>query len=308
MHRKKIILDLDTGIDDSIALAFAALSSEVELLGVTGTFGNVDTMTGVRNALDVLALVGRTDVPVLAGKTCSLAQEQFCRHAESARIHGENGVGQANLPRSPRVVEKEPAVDFLIRMMNEYRDGLTIVTTGPLTNLATVLLRDPLLHTWRGQVVMMGGALTVRGNITHFAEANIAQDPEAAKIVMESGLSVTMVPLDVTMRSRLRSSDAERWRSSGSDVGRLFGCMLDYYIANTLGADETYIHDPSAIVCALHPEYFTILPFHMTVETEGVDRGRTVVDHRRLRDRNPATKVCLDVDAGQVERNLANIW
>jgi purine nucleosidase len=308
MHRKKIILDLDTGIDDSIALAVAALSSEVELLGVTGTFGNVDTMTGVRNALDVLSLLDRTDVPVLAGQTYPLAREEFCRHVESARIHGENGVGQVTLPRSTREMEKEPAVDFLIRMMNEYRDGLTIVTTGPLTNLATALLQDPLLRVWRGQVVMMGGALTVRGNVTHFAEANITQDPEAAKIVLESGLSVTMVPLDVTMRSRLRSSDAERWRSAGSDVGRLFGEMLDYYIANTLGTDETYIHDPSAVVCALHPEYFTILPLHLTVETEGVDRGRIVVDHRRLRDRNPATKVCLDVDAGLVERSLANIW
>lgn len=305
MRRKKVILDLDTGIDDSIALAFAARHPRIELLGVTGTYGNVETAVGVRNTLDVLALTGCSDVPVFAGESHALANTVFHRHAASVRIHGENGTGQVVLPRSSRAVETESAIDFLIRSMREHQSDLTIITTGPLTNLATVLLREPELRNWRGQIVSMGGAVTVRGNVSRFAEANISQDPEAAQLVLESGLMVTLVPLDVTMRSRLTAADAARWRTEGSLAGRLLGDMLDYYLANTLGTDETYIHDPSAVVCALHPEFFTMFPCFMTVETDGADRGRTIVDHRRLRDKSPQTRFCLDVDTSKVEHAIA---
>ncbi len=191
--------------------------------------------------------------------------------------------------------------------MHELNDALTIITTGPLTNLATVLIEDPSLRSWKGSIVVMGGALTVRGNINHFSEANISQDPEAAKIVFETGLDVTMVGLGVTMRSRLHLRDAARWRSGSGTVGAFFADMLEYYIAHTLGTDETYVHDPSAVICALHPEYFTIVPLCLTVETEGIDRGRTIVDHRRLTERNPFTKVCVDVNAHLVDSYLGTI-
>lgn len=301
------LLDLDVGVDDSIALALAAIDTSVNLVGVTATFGNVTTDVGARNALDVLMLVGRTDVPVYEGAYHALNQQRFHPHNVSARIHGKNGVGQVTFPRSSREVEKESAIDFIIRSMHSYGDDLIIITTGPSTNLATVLQREPELRSWKGKVVLMGGALTVRGNVNHFAEANISQDPEAAKIVFESGLDVTMVGLDVTMRSRLKQCDADLWRSGGKEFGILFADMLEYYIANTLGSDETYVHDPSAVVCALHPEYFTIVPLPLTVETEGVDRGRTIVDHRRLREQNPATKACINVDAKRVEMSLEKI-
>jgi purine nucleosidase len=301
---RKIILDLDTGIDDSLALAYAALNPGIELLGVTGTYGNVETIVGIRNALDVLALVGQPHVPVFVGESHAINQEIFHRHEVSARIHGKNGVGQVYLPTSPMKPEKESATDFLILEMHTYQEDLTIVTTGPLTNLAKVILKDPSLKEWKGKVVMMGGALTVRGNVSHFAEANIAQDPEAARLVLESGLDVTMVGLDVTMRSRLTQKDVDGWRPKQSQDGRFLADMLTFYIQNTLGTGETYIHDPSAIICAIHPEFFTILPFFLTVETNGEDRGRTIVDHTRLRDRNPSTRICLDVESEKVEREL----
>ncbi len=191
--------------------------------------------------------------------------------------------------------------------MHTYKQELTIVTTGPLTNMATALMQDPFLKEWKSKLVLMGGALSVRGNVNHFAEANIAQDPEAAKLVLESNLDVTMVGLDVTMRSRLKRSQAIAWKQKESPRAKFFGAMLQYYIKNTLGTDETYIHDPSAVICALHPEFFTILPFYLTVETEGEDRGRTLVDHTRLREKNPTTKVCIDVDAAKVEENLGQV-
>ncbi|MGE4584732.1 MAG: nucleoside hydrolase [Sphaerochaeta sp.] len=303
----KLILDLDTGIDDSIALVCAALQTDMHLLGVTGTYGNVTTEEGVRNTLDVLSLVGRDDVPVYAGCTHAFEEDAYLPEAVSRRIHGANGVGQVVLPRAMREAESEHAVDFLIRSMVQYGSSLTLVTTGPCTNLATAIRTEPSLRSWKGRVVMMGGALTVRGNVTHFAEANIIKDPEAAKLVLESGLDVTMVGLDVTMRSRLTMDDVRRWRSNGTAYGPYLADMLAYYIANTLGSEETYIHDPSALACALHPEYFTMLALFLTVETEGVDRGRTLVDHRKIRETDPLSKVCIDVDAPKVESWLGSL-
>jgi purine nucleosidase len=298
---KKMILDLDTGVDDTLALAFAALSPEIELLGVTGTYGNIDMPSGVQNSLDMLALLERDDVPVFAGEEHAMRQSAFIRHEVSARIHGENGVGQVRIPRSTREKESESAIDFLSRTMKNYQEELTIVTTGPMTNLATVLIRNPSLRQWRGKVVFMGGALTVRGNVSHFAEANISQDPEAAKLVLESMLDITMVGLDVTMRSRISMKEVAVWRQKKSIRGNIFGDMLEYYIKNTLDIDETYIHDPSAVICAIHPEFFTILPLYLTIETDGQDRGRTLVDHIKIRERDPSTKVCVDVEAEKVE-------
>ncbi len=298
---KKMILDLDTGVDDTLALAFAALSPEIELLGVTGTYGNVEMPIGVQNSLNVLALLGRSDVPVFAGEAHAMGQSAFVRHEVSARIHGENGVGQVRIPQATRKKEPESAIEFLSQAMKKHQEELTIVTTGPMTNLATALVRDSSLRQWKGKVLCMGGALTVRGNVSHFAEANISQDPEAAKLVLESKLDVTMVGLDVTMRSRISMKEVDIWRQKKTIHGDIFGNMLEYYINNTLGSDETYIHDPSAVICAIHPEFFTILPLYLTVETDGQDRGRTLVDHDKIRERDPSTKVCVDVEAEKVE-------
>ncbi len=303
-----MILDLDTGIDDTVALTYAALNPEIELLGVTGTYGNVDMLVGVQNSLDVLGLLGRDDVPVFAGKAHALQRSAFTRHGVSARIHGENGVGQVTLPRSKRKKEPISAIDFLASSMQRYQQDLTIVTTGPMTNLAAALMQDPSLMRWKGKIVLMGGALTVRGNVSHYAEANISQDPESAKLVLESQLDVTMVGLDVTMRSRLSLQDVQLWRQKESLGGALLADMLEYYIHNTLGSEETYIHDPSAVICAMKPEFFSILPLYLTVETQGEDRGRTVVDHTRIRERAPTTKACVDVDAQKLENHLRSVF
>lgn len=186
------------------------------------------------------------------------------------------------------------------------RDDFTIITTGPMTNLASVLSSYPTLSSWKGKVIFMGGALTVRGNVNHFAEANIFKDPEAAKIVVESGLDVTMIGLDVTERTRLYRTNAEKWKERGSEIGETLGSMLDYYIDNTLGMDETYVHDPSAVIASLHPEYYSFLPLPLTVETEGLDRGRVVVDEKRLLDRDKMVKVALDVDRVKLEGFLSS--
>ena len=297
-----LILDLDTGIDDTIALFLAATNPDVELLGVVSTYGNVSAERSAENSLKILSLAGHDDVPVFVGRRSPLlSDEVFFPDEVSRRIHGENGTGNVTLPESGRKPEEKNGIEWLGDMFERYGEDLVYVTTGPMTNLASLILSKPELKESKCRVVSMGGALTVMGNVSHFAEANIHKDPEAAKTAFESGLDITMVGLDVTMRSRLSKGDAEAWRSTGTPAGTILSDMLFYYIENTTGTDDTYIHDPSALACALHPEWFTLLPLPLTVETEGSDRGRTVVDRERILEKNPRAKAAVLVDGDKVE-------
>ena len=301
-----LVLDLDTGIDDAIALSIAAKDESINLLGVTCTYGNVTVDESAYNTLALLSLLDRSDVPVYKGRDRALlSSSPYFPHEAGRKIHGPKGSGDITLKESKRSIEKINALDYLASLMMK-RDDFTIITTGPMTNLASVLSSYPTLSSWKGKVIFMGGALTVRGNVNHFAEANIFKDPEAAKIVVESGLDVTMIGLDVTERTRLYRTNAEKWKERGSEIGETLGSMLDYYIDNTLGMDETYVHDPSAVIVSLHPEYYSFLPLPLTVETEGLDRGRVVVDEKRLLDRDKMVKVALDVDRVKLEGFLSS--
>ena len=301
-----LVLDLDTGIDDAIALSIAAKDESINLLGVTCTYGNVTVDESAYNTLALLSLLDRSDVPVYKGRDRALlSSSPYFPHEAGRKIHGPKGSGDITLKESKRSIEKINAIDYLSSLMMK-RDDITIITTGPMTNLASVLSSYPTLLSWKGKVIFMGGALTVRGNVNHFAEANIFKDPEAAKIVVESGLDVTMIGLDVTKRTRLYRTNAEKWKDRGSEIGETLGSMLDYYLDNTLGMDETYVHDPSAVIASLHPEYFSFLPLPLTVETEGLDRGRVVVDEKKLLDRDKMIKVALDVDRVKLEGFLSS--
>lgn len=301
-----LVLDLDTGIDDAIALSIAAKDESINLLGVTCTYGNVTVDESAYNTLSLLSLLDRSNVPVYKGRDRALlSSSPYFPHEAGRKIHGPKGSGDITLKESKRSIEKINAIDSLSSLMMK-RDDITIITTGPMTNLASVLSSYPTLSSWKGKVIFMGGALTVRGNVNHFAEANIFKDPEAAKIVVESGLDVTMIGLDVTERTRLYRTNAEKWKDRGSEIGETLGSMLDYYIDNTLGMDETYVHDPSAVIVSLHPEYYSFLPLPLTVETEGLDRGRVVVDEKRLLDRDKMVKVALDVDRVKLEGFLSS--
>ena len=302
-----LVLDLDTGIDDAIALSIAAKDKGINLLGVTCTYGNVTVEESAYNTLALLSLLGREDVPVYIGRNRPLlSHDPYTPHPAGRKIHGKYGSGDIKLKESPRKPESISAKAFLTSLMKE-REDITIVTTGPMTNLASILIDEPSLSKWKGKIVFMGGALTVRGNVNHFAEANIYKDPESAKTVLESGLDITMIGLDVTERTRLYRKDAEKWRGRQSRIGLTLGYMLHYYLDNTLGMDETYVHDPSAVISVLHPEYFTFLPFPLTAETEGIDRGRVIVDDTRLLSRKGEIKVALDVNRRLLEGFLADI-
>lgn len=162
---KKLILDLDTGVDDALAISYALGSPEVELIGITGTYGNVLMEQGVRNALAITELLGHPEVPVYKGLPHASTKDSFEVLPISAFIHGENGIGDAVIPDPQRDAETEPAVDFIIDAVKTYGDDLVYVPTGPQTNIAAAFRKAPEIAEQLGKIVLMGGALTVPGNV-----------------------------------------------------------------------------------------------------------------------------------------------
>ncbi|MEJ6019828.1 nucleoside hydrolase [Corynebacterium sp. H113] len=297
---KKVILDLDTGIDDSLALAYAVGSPEVELIGVTGTYGNVLLSTGIINNLALLDLFGRTDVPVFPGIPHSSTTDSFEVLEISSFIHGENGLGEVELPAPTRRPEPTMAVDFLIESVRTYGDDLVIVPTGALTNIAAAVAKDPYFAE-NAHLVMMGGALTVPGNVNQWTEANINQDPEAADVVLRNCADVTMVGLDVSLQTLLTYKETAQWRHAGSTAGTALADIADYYIrayettAPHLGGCG--LHDPLAVAVAVDPTLIDVLPHNIKVDLAGPTRGRTIGNEERLNDPIKNVKVAVRVDA-----------
>lgn len=301
---KKIILDLDTGIDDALALAYALGSPELELIGVTGTYGNVLVETGVRNALAILELFGRSDVPVYTGIPHARERDGFEVLEISEFIHGVNGIGEAELPDAGIAARSGSAVDFLVESVKKYGDDLVIVPTGPSTTIAAAIEADENFAE-NAHIVMMGGALSVPGNVRPWAEANVNQDPEATDLLFRRAKDVTMIGLDVTLQTLLTYEETSQWRELGTPGGDFLAVATDYYIkaydttAPHLGGCG--LHDPLAVAVAVDPTLVTCLDINMKVDTEGETRGRTIGDEERLNDPVKTTKVAVAVD---VERFL----
>ncbi len=293
-----IILDLDTGVDDTLALLYVlAEKDELNLLGVTSTFGNVETATSARNSLTILDLFGRSDVPVFLGEKAPEGSDEYHVMPYIHRIHGRNGLGDVDFPVSLREPEAESAVSFLRRMIKTHPGSLTIVATGPMRNLAELYRKYPETVMIPHRVISMGGALTVEGNVTPVAEANYYKDPRSAEYVFSLPIELIQIPLDVTERSHLRICDTKEWKS---DRGDLIRRMTEFYIAFH-EKPYCFLHDPSAVSAALHPEYFTYLTLPMKVTED----GRSVGDWM---SGNPPKRVAVDVDTQKVERELKQAW
>ena len=296
---KKIILDLDTGIDDALALAYALGSPECELIGVTATYGNVTVETGVRNDLALLELFGYPNVPVYPGIAHAQAKDSFEVLEISAFIHGNNGIGEVQLPEPRGKAQDTSAVDFLIESVAAYGDDLVIVPTGAMTNIAAAMEKSEDFAR-DARIVFMGGALTVPGNVSAWAEANINQDPEAADFMLRRGGDLTMVGLDVTLQTLLTYKQTAIWRDYGTPAGMVLADATDYYIkaydttAPHLGGCG--LHDPLAVGVALDPSLVQLLPRNLKVDTQGPSRGRTIGDETRLSDSAPTTKVAVGVE------------
>jgi pyrimidine-specific ribonucleoside hydrolase len=288
-----IILDCDPGHDDAIALLLALASPELELLGVTTTYGNQTLAKTTANALRVLELVERTDVPVAAGAERPLQRELVV----AAHVHGESGLDGPSLPDATTAAAAEDAVAFIARAVKTSSQPVSVVATGPLTNVARYLQS----HGAEGveRIVLMGGAIA-EGNFTPAAEFNIWCDPEAAAIVFESGLDVTMIGLDVTHQALLGGATEERLRASGrigSFVADL-NVFFTRYHRETYGWEGAPIHDAVAVAHVLRPGLVATELRNVSVELESeLCRGRTVVDLWRRTDRPPNAHVGVGIDA-----------
>ncbi|EHK85800.1 Inosine-uridine nucleoside N-ribohydrolase [Saccharomonospora azurea SZMC 14600] len=279
----KLVIDTDPGVDDAFAIALAALSEDVELLGVTTVFGNVGLDNTTRNARRVLALCKRGDVPVAEGAARPLVHP----HPHRARyVHGVDGLSgrSAALPEPERPVERGGAVRLLARLLEDSDDPVTIVPVGPLTNIATLLAARPDLHHKIERVVIMGGAL-LHGNTSAAAEFNIWSDPEAAQRVLGGGeVPCVLVPMDLTYRCAVDRAWLDALAASGP-VGAALTALTPDYLAHyrkALGWDGMVLHDAVAVAEAISPGILRTEAVPVAVETSfGPARGATLVDQRR---------------------------
>lgn len=301
MSPLRVILDVDTGVDDALALALAVRHPEVQLEAVLTVAGNVGLELTTRNTLRVLDWLGARSVPVYAGADRPLDGPVY----DAAHFHGEDGLGGAQLPEPTR--QSQPgAVAYLIERLHRHPNQFTVVCTAPLTNLALALRQDPDIVNYVREVVLMGGAARPPGNMTPVAEFNIYADADAAAVVFAQPWPLTMVGLDVTNRVTLLRAERDRLRKENSPDAVLVR-EVTRHLFDVRGLEHMALHDPLAMAIAIDPSVVTTVHRDVQVETEGAHtRGQTVVDFRGSAPKPKLqTKVCIDVD---IERSRSLIF
>ena len=300
MKKHPIILDVDTGFDDAFAVLFAAMNSEVDLLGITCVDGNTNVQQVVKNTLIVLDAAGAGEIPVAVGASRPLVEEPlYAKH-----IHGEDGMGDLGLPLSNRKVDSRSAIN-LMRDLVEARPGeITLVPVAPLTNIANFITTYPDSAKKLKEICLMGGSASV-GNATAMAEFNIWHDPEAADIVFRSGIPITMYGLDVFYHPLVSESEAVRLSQSPDASAQFAGKLLQSCIKRL--KQSVTLGDYGAVAAVIRPALLKTEVFDVGVEVaHGLVRGMTVVDRRPRLElmieprRIPGaarTKVVLDLDA-----------
>ncbi|AJY77462.1 hypothetical protein VN24_03205 [Paenibacillus beijingensis] len=305
-----MILDVDTGIDDSLAILLALKTEHVVVEGITTVFGNTSVEQATRNTLQVIGLADAPyEVPVAKGAAGPLFGEWG---GPVVHIHGDNGIGNCELPWPEQEPLDEKAADFIVRKVNENPDALTLVFVGPLTNLAIALAKDPSIASKVKRLVLMGGAVKVPGNVTPVVEANIHSDPEAAHRVFESGMPITMVGLDVTMKTIIGKSHLDRLAAGTASARRpqFIGGILSYYFEAYLKQDGFYgspLHDPLAVAVAVDPSLVQTEEVYIRIETKGeLSYGATIADFRRPPERTNAS-LCTEVDSERFVEYFMNV-
>lgn len=288
---RRIVLDCDPGHDDALAITLALARPELSVLGITTVAGNSPLPNTTRNALRMLALLDRTDVPVAAGADRPLVRDAWV----PVEFHGESGLDGADLPE-PRSAPRPEGALALAASLIEAADGpVTLVATGPLTNIALLLRARPGITARLERICLMGGSFG-EGNTTPAAEYNIWQDPEAARIVFGAGIPVSMMGLDVTHRALFLGPDVARLEALGTRISRIWAELLRFfaeYHRRRYGWDGSPIHDAVAVAHLAVPGLVATRDARVDVETTGdLTRGRTVADWENLR------RLPLNVEAG----------
>jgi purine nucleosidase len=271
---KAILIDTDPGTDDAMAILLALESPELDVKAFTVVPGNVTAEQALENALRLVSLAGRCDIPIAAGARRPLAQKLITAEF----VHGQNGLGDIELPVSECKTDPRFAPDLIIEMVHAMPGELTLVPVGPLTNIALAVLKDPSIVPLVKEVVIMGGSIT-EGNVTAVAEANIYNDPEAAQIVFHAGWKVTMVGLDVTHKTNFGAAHLERLAGTHGPLNDYATETMEFLIALSaqFGSDGTPMHDPLAVGVVIDPSFVRTQNMRVEVETKGeFTRGQTV--------------------------------
>lgn len=278
---RRIILDIDPGIDDAMAVLLATQSPELHIEAITVVFGNVMVDRGAENALKLVELAGRPDIIVAKGAKYPLVKKLVT----AEWIHGRNGLGDVELPPPTKKLDPRHAVDVIIEIVNANPGEITLLPVGPLTNIALAFREDPTLPSKVDEIILMGGSIA-GGNASPAAEANIYNDPEAAKIVFNSGAPIIMVGLGATSQTKLYRRHLPMLANSGSPLGKFVADINDFYIgfAESIGFEGADLHDPLAVGMAFDKTFATDLrPMHIDVETKGeLTYGETVANRYLL--------------------------
>lgn len=308
LKKKKLIIDTDPGIDDAMAIFVALQSPEVEVIGLTTIYGNVYTSLATRNALHLLEVAGRTDIPVAEGSHVTITKGTKLRIADF--VHGADGLGNRNFPPPNAKPIEQSAATFLVDQANKYPGEITLVALGPLTNIALAIQLDPEFTKNIGKIVILGGAFAVNGNVNPAAEANIFGDPDSADIVFTSGADILAVGINVTHQVVFTDADREKLAASNGKLAQYLCNILDvYYLYHNeaYNIKGVYLHDPATMVAAIDPSFFTWQEGAVRVQTNGISRGLTILYNKQKRfvqmtewTDKPTVKVAVTVDAPNV--------
>lgn len=296
-----VVLDMDPGVDDALALMMALNSPELEVLAVCTVSGNVPIEVATNNGISILGMLGRLDIPVYRGAERPLKRESV--HA--AEVHGSGGLGDTELP-IPDVEPSGSVTEFLGKILSERPGEVTVIAVGPLTNLARAESKRRGILQKAKQLVVMGGSIREPGNVSPTAEFNFYADPDAARAVVRSGVELTLVPLDATHQVQIGRSELDRW-VDGKDFAEAHfvrGSMEPAlaYTDRIYGKASFCLHDPMAVGCVLRPSIFQTTRTSIDVEVEGeLANGQVVADLRPFVDGRRRKGVSInwvtDVDA-----------
>ncbi len=292
-----IIIDTDPGQDDALAILLALASPDIELLGICAVAGNVPLPLTQINARKICELAGKPQTKVYAG-----AQRPLLRPLVTAEhVHGRTGLDGPVLPEPVMPLEKQFAPDFIIETLLSRPAGtVTLCALGPLTNLALALIKEPAIASRIKRIIAMGGGWSEGGNITPVAEFNIYVDPQAARVVFESGAPITLVPLDCTHQALTTRKRVERFRVMKNKTGPAVAELLEFFErfdVEKYGTDGGPLHDPCVIAWLLHPEMFTGKDVNVAIECESeLTMGQTVIDWWKVTARKPNAHVVRSID------------
>lgn len=290
-----VVLDCDPGVDDAAAILLACARSELDVRAITTVGGNTSVAHTTQNALDLLAYASIDGIPVARGADRALLRPFHL----GTHIHGASGFGGVVLPHADAAPLDLPAVDLIARTVRESAVPVVLVPTGPLPNIALFLMLYPELMPRIARIVLMGGDVD-RGNATPAAEANFRNDPEAARVVFQSGVPITMVGLNTTHKALFTAEQIAQLRGTGRRVAAVFADMLAFRMdayAAVHGFTGAPLHDPLAVAAAFQPEIITTQECAVAIETDGrYTAGRSVVDLSGVTGEPPNARVALDVD------------